>query len=594
MLDNTTNWAEIYKTVEEFDHEQRHNSAPPALEVKRYVHPRLTEEQLKNLRPYLFHDWADLEELFVRQYGHKYRYSPERGMWLVFHTEDNEQLNIKKSHAWEWDHVGFFAEDLKKFLRDIKFTFTPPPFTEETAKTPAQKAELAAWKAFTKAIEESPYFPVTKKEVTKKVPKEGGKRGEKEEVTVEVEEHEVEKAEARARAHSNKLVSSWGAQRHFENYLKTNSFLRVGLASFDSNPEELNTPCGLYDLRTLEVTPVGPQNTVKRSTAYAPDFDAATPLYEDLLSKAFDGEREMMDYFDNCMGATLLGGQYLQQFFMLEGAAGSGKGTLMLLATELLGNAEKEGYAASIDSSMLTGAADHPTQNMQFLNARMVFADELPEGSAFNATVMKKLTGGAPITGRYMRMDHVTFEATHNLWVTTNFKVAVDHGDDGMWRRMRVLNTPKGIPAGKRVSQLDKVIASEEGGAVLARWMRAAYNYLNDGFMTPQKALDDLAEYKAEQNTVEQWIGQMCTVYRDEDGAPDKGSHVTRSGARKSYNSWCKAEKLKPVSAQAFGEAIEKALGKDSPGRLSGGASGGNRTRVYYGIKVDGLHEFDL
>lgn len=331
---------------------------------------------------------------------------------------------------------------------------------------------------------------------------------------------------------------------------KTDPMMTATPEQFDAGTTELNTPAGVVSLRTGEITPPNSAKLVKRSTSVAPDASCKTVRYENLLSEAFFGHPELSDYFEAMMGITLLKGQQEQVFMYMFGKAGSGKGTLMNIAKDILGAGES-GYTAYVDADMFVSSRmkQHPTEMMQFLGARMVISSEITQGQKMDTGKLKRTTGGDSITGRYMGKDYVTFDPTHTLWLMANDRLQVPHDDAGVWRRLRVLPFNFSKNENEQEGGLFERIMAEEAPGILARWIAKAGVYLTEGLSTPSIVLDARDEYVSEQDTLQQWL-DMCAD--DSDGS----AFTSGSALRDSYNAWSKAERITPLGIKKFTQAL--------------------------------------
>lgn len=330
----------------------------------------------------------------------------------------------------------------------------------------------------------------------------------------------------------------------------TDPMMVVSIDDFDADIYGLNTPGGLVDLRTGALTPATPDNLVKRSTNVAPDAACPTPLYDRLMSETFAGEPELSEYLEQAIGMALIKAQDDQVFFYLYGEPGSGKGTLMNIVTDILGRGDG-GYVSHVDSSMFTesrGGA-HPTEYMQFLGARLAISSEVAKGQKMDSAKLKKTTGGDPITGRYMQKDFVTFDATHTLFIMANDKLQVEHGDGGVWRRLKVVEF-KHKKRENVIGGLDKLIVAQEAPGVLAKWIAKAQKYLTEGYAIPDAVVDAGTVYIAESDTVAEWLEACCEV---EDMA---SNFVIGEALRDSYMTWTKREKRTALGSREFTQAL--------------------------------------
>lgn len=99
-------------------------------------------------------------------------------------------------------------------------------------------------------------------------------------------------------------------------------------------------------------------------------------------------------------------------------------------------------YADMVPDTLLLASESHPTGLMTLRGLRLAVVEELPEGRHMDTQTIKKVVGTPTITGRYMRRDFVTFEASHTLMVSSNFRPEVAETDHGTWRRLALASFP--------------------------------------------------------------------------------------------------------------------------------------------------------
>ena len=94
--------------------------------------------------------------------------------------------------------------------------------------------------------------------------------------------------------------------------------------------------------------------------------------------------------------------------------------------------------------------------------ARMVTAQELAPGRAWDEPKLKSLTGGDPITARFMRQDFFTYEPQFTLLVAGNHKPSFKGVDEAIRRRVLLVPFLQIIPEAER----DRASAGEAQGRV--------------------------------------------------------------------------------------------------------------------------------
>ena len=105
--------------------------------------------------------------------------------------------------------------------------------------------------------------------------------------------------------------------------------------------------------------------------------------------------------------------------FFGYGTGGNGKGVFLNTLTGIMG-----GYAAVAPMETFTASPTdrHPTDLAMLRGARLVTAQETEEGRRWAESRIKALTGGDPITARFMRQDFFTFTPQFKLFIAGNHK----------------------------------------------------------------------------------------------------------------------------------------------------------------------------
>ena len=70
---------------------------------------------------------------------------------------------------------------------------------------------------------------------------------------------------------------------------------------------------------------------------------------------------------------------------------------------------------------------------------RFVSAIETSEGRALAESFVKAVTGGDRISARFLYAEFFDFEPVFKLWLGTNHKPVIKGGDEGIWRRVRLI-----------------------------------------------------------------------------------------------------------------------------------------------------------
>lgn len=219
--------------------------------------------------------------------------------------------------------------------------------------------------------------------------------------------------------------------------------LRRELHEMDADPDLLNTPCGIVDLRTGETRPHDPGALMSRITAVAYRPGAVDDAFTAILqSVPHDAEGWLRTQFGQAVtgyaGSTLT---------MLDGGGRNGKTKLMGVLTDALGASLPGGggYASMVSNTMLLTVhekAGPSPEKMELLGLRLAYMEETPVDGVLNANMLKEVVDAHSITARPLYHKQVTFRPTHTLFLATNHPPQVNGTDTAVWRRLRRVTFP--------------------------------------------------------------------------------------------------------------------------------------------------------
>lgn len=331
--------------------------------------------------------------------------------------------------------------------------------------------------------------------------------------------------------------------------------LEAWASDFDSDPDLLNCPNGIVDLRTGQITPHDPDRLLTRITDvdYVPG--AKNKDWDQALTAV---PADVLEWFQFRMGQSITGYTVPDDLCVIcQGGGMNGKSTVFDGITAALGN----GYHIAVaDRAMLGNATDnHPTEMMDFLGCRLAVLEETPDERHLDTTRLKKLVGTREITARRIRQDPVTFEATHSLFVNSNYRLTVTETDHGTWRRLALMVFPFTYRRPGEVAvmgPLDRLADeslrqrlknAQAGEAILAWLVEGAQKwYAADRIMPelPERVRKDTLAWRKESDTVLAFISDHLEFDRD--------SHVLASDMTDTFGQYLADRNLKPWSSKTF------------------------------------------
>ena len=311
-------------------------------------------------------------------------------------------------------------------------------------------------------------------------------------------------------AKQNRAIAKYGERRtiaNIEALARTDRRLVIRTDQWDADPWLLNTPGGVVDLRTGVLRPARRDDYMTKITEVAPAGDCPTWLR--FLETATDGDAELIGFLQRMAGYCLTGSTRDHALFFVYGTGGNGKGTFLNTLQWIMGD-----YSKSAPADMFTERKNdaHTTELARLMGARLVAAQETEEGKRWAEAKIKALTGGDPVTARFMRQDDFEFIPQFKLVMTGNHKPGLRNVDEAIKRRLHLIPFTVTIPAEKRDTALAEKLRAEAGG-ILAWAIEGCQKWLAGGLKPPAAVLAATAEYLEQQDALGIWLEECCEVH---------------------------------------------------------------------------------
>jgi len=276
---------------------------------------------------------------------------------------------------------------------------------------------------------------------------------------------------------------------------------------FDQDQWALNTPAGIVDLRTGAIREPKMGDFCTKVTRIAPGGEC--PVWMKFLDDVTAGNVEMMQYLQRVAGYALTGSTQEHALFFFFGTGRNGKGTFINTLEWIMGDYSK---VASMDTFTESRNDRHSTELAALMGARLVTSQEVDEGKRWAEARIKSMSGGDPITARFMRQDDFTFTPQFKLLISGNHRPGLRNVDEAMRARLHLIPFTITVPPEKRDPNLSAKLHAEAGG-ILA-WAIAGCKEWDRIRLAPpgvvRKATD---EYFSSQDTVGMWIRDECEVH---------------------------------------------------------------------------------
>ena len=324
---------------------------------------------------------------------------------------------------------------------------------------------------------------------------------------------------------------------------------------WDTNPWILGTPAGTVDLRTGELNEAVPTDYITRQTAVGPADTPDCPLWLQFLDQACAGDQAFIRFLRQWSGYSLTGSIQEHALLFIFGPGGNGKSVWLNTVSRILGD-----YCtvAAMDAFVASKSDKHPTDLAMLRGARMVCSSETEEGRLWAEVRIKQLTGGDPITARFMRQDFFTFRPQFKLTVIGNHQPELRNVDDAAKRRFNVGPFIHKPPAPDKKLE-DKLKA--EWPAIL-RWMiDGCLDWQQNGLVRPDVVTATTGEYFEDQDLFTQWIDENCLANKHFE---DTNSSLWRSWSEFAFNRGHRVGTVKGFSQALKRKGFEKIKDTDS------------------------------
>jgi putative DNA primase/helicase len=326
---------------------------------------------------------------------------------------------------------------------------------------------------------------------------------------------------------------------------KTEPGIPIAFDTFDRQPHLLNVANGMVDLRTGALLPH--DRNIFATHILATDYNAAAscPAFEGFIKDVLAGDKELIEYIQRVFGYAATGETREQCFFVLHGEGANGKSTALNAVRAVLGS-----YAKHTPTDTLIAKAGGASNDLARLaGTRLVTASEANADQRLADALLKQVTGDEPIVARFLFKEFISFHPTFKLFLATNQLPQVNGNDPAIWRRIRTIPFTRVFTPEEQDRGLAAKLATEATG-ILAWIVRGAVNWYKEGLHTPGAVIVANAEYRADMDSVGQFIEERCEI------APDAA--VTASALYGSYRFHSNNYGRSPVNSTMFGRSLSK------------------------------------
>jgi putative DNA primase/helicase len=332
-----------------------------------------------------------------------------------------------------------------------------------------------------------------------------------------------------------------------EKFCRHDRIFAVTSEIWDRDPFLLATPDGTLDLRTGVLRAATADDRITKVTRVSPSIASDCPCWQRFLNEATGGDDDLVRFLRQWCGYALTGSVREHALVFVYGPGGNGKSVFLNVVTKIVGD-----YAATAAMDTFTNATGerHPTDLAMLRGARLVTCSETEEGKSWAESRIKQLTGGDPITARFMRMDFFTFDPAFKLTIIGNHQPVLHNVDDAARRRFNI------VPFTRQPASPDRELETKllaEAPAIL-RWMvEGCLDWQEHGLSRPEIVQKTTEEYFAGQDLFGQWLDEDCDVERGNEFKSETSADLFAS-----WSGYATRAGERPGSRKAFADLMQK------------------------------------
>jgi putative DNA primase/helicase len=333
-----------------------------------------------------------------------------------------------------------------------------------------------------------------------------------------------------------------------EAFAKVDPQIAVTANHWDRDPWLLGTPAGTVDLRSGELRKSDRRDGITRVTLVAPSADGC-PLWLQFLKETTGNDEDLIRFLRQWCGYCLTGVTNEHALLFVYGDGGNGKSVFINVKTSIL-----KDYAATsaMETFTASNSDKHPTELAMLRGARLVTASETEAGKAWAEARIKLMTGGDPITARFMRQDFFTYMPQFKLTIIGNHKPTLHNVDEAARRRFNI------VPFTRKPATPDPLLGEKlmtEAPGILQWMIEGSLDWQKNGLVRPACVIEATEEYFSDQEVFPRWLEEECITHR----GPGATIAAASSELYRSWIEYARSVEAKPGTQADFKESMRRA-----------------------------------
>jgi len=343
--------------------------------------------------------------------------------------------------------------------------------------------------------------------------------------------------------------SSRGIESIFKE-LKSVTGVHADIEDFDKYPYYLAVRNGIVDLRDGSLIPHDPALLLTRRIDHDYDKNAKAPRWLKFLEEVFPDQPEMPAYLQRLVGYGITGNVDEQCFVVNYGTGSNGKSIFTDTLTDIFEPITTTTPFSTFEARRGDGV---PNDLAALAGARLVMAPEGNQGKLMDEALLKRVTGRDLIAARFLRREFFTFRPQFLLFMSSNYRPAFKGQDEGLWRRVKLLEWRRHFDANERDPKLPEKLLAEAAG-ILAWAVAGAVEWYANGLQEPTAVAEVTSDYRVQSDALN---GFLPGVFEQGDDT----NFVPRTDLFRAFQDWADEGNFRDMqswSSRAVYRAIEE------------------------------------
>lgn len=310
----------------------------------------------------------------------------------------------------------------------------------------------------------------------------------------------------------------------------------ISSEELDSDPNLFNCLNGTLELDTLTFRAHDSRDHITKLSNVVYDKNARSDEWEKFLGEVIPHDKEKIRYLQKAVGYSLSGSCCLETCFILYGATTrNGKSTLVGTITHMLGGSD--GYARSAPPEILAMKKNKDSRNAsediaRLAGCRFLNVSEPPQSMAFDAALLKTLTGRDTITARFLYQGSFEYMPQFTLFINTNYLPKVLDETLFTSHRINVIEFNRHFSPQEQDTSLKGRLKTEENISGLFNWcIEGLKLYRAEGLDPPFSVAAATRQYAQQSDKIGNFIDECLEESAD--------SSCTAKDAYEAYRKWC-------------------------------------------------------